>query len=86
MARARRRASVVDLPVLTDLRAVEAGHAVVRVAAAAGRMDPACARLVHRALWQVAAAMRFIEWQEGQRSNLGGPPENASPPLMEHGP
>ncbi len=61
MARARRKLAVVNLPRLIDLEAVKAAHTVVRVAVAAGRMDPASARLIHWTLGHVASDMRFLE-------------------------
>ena len=66
MARSRRKLAVVKLPRLTDLRAVETGHAVVRVAEAARRMDAYSARVAQGVLRQAASAMRFIDWQEQQ--------------------
>ena len=86
MARARRKLAVVKLPRLTDLHSVKAAHTVVRVASAGSRMDPACARLVHRALRQVTSAMRFIEWQKQQMSALGSPPGRACLPRRQQGP
>ncbi len=86
MARARRRAAVVKLPRLTNPRAVEAAHTVVRVASAGGRMDADRARLVHRALRQVASAMRFIAWQNQQTLAFGSPRRGAFLPRRQQGP
>jgi hypothetical protein len=74
MARAHRKLAVVQLRRLTDLQAVEAAHKVARTASAMGHMDVADARLVHRALRQVATAMRFIAWQKRQTWAFGRPP------------
>ncbi len=71
MARAHRRAGVLKLPRLTDLRAVEAGTAQVRVALAADHIDAGLARLLLWAMRQIASDMRFIERQEAL--SQGGP-------------
>jgi len=86
MARSRRKLAVVKLPQLTDLHAVETGHAVVRVAAAAGRVDAYSARVAHRAMRQAASAMRFIQWQKRQMSALGSLPGRAFAPRRGQGP
>jgi len=71
MARSRRKLAVVKLPRLTDLRAVETGHAMVRVAEAARRMDAYSARVAQGVLRQAASAMRFIASQQQQTAFEG---------------
>jgi hypothetical protein len=86
MARARRKLAVVKLPRLIDLGAVKAAHTVVRVGTAAGRMDPACALLIHWALGHVASDMRFLERRKRQVSAFGSPSGRPFLPCRQQGP
>jgi hypothetical protein len=70
MARARRRAGVLELPPLTDMQAVQVGITRVRVALAADHIDADCARLLLWAMRQAAANLRFIElWPASQQTH-----------------
>ncbi len=64
MAQARRKAEVLKLPPPMDLQAVKVGLTRVRVALAAGRVDPAEAGLLRWAMRLAASNLRFIEQQK----------------------
>src|SRR5271168_4919063 len=70
MARALRRAGVLKLLRLTDLRAVRSGIVRVRVALAANHIEPWRARLLLYAMRQMASDIRYMELQKAP--NRGG--------------
>src|SRR5262249_49950475 len=70
MARERRRLRVVELPPLLDDHAIHTAFARVRVASAAGRLDPDRARIIRWALRMSADNLLDIELSCQPKPNL----------------
>ena len=77
MARARRRAGILRLPILEDMQAIQPAQARVRVALEAGHIEEGHARLLRWGLRMMATNFRFMEKMEERQS---GPADTALVP------